>query len=384
MPWIETEPMNEKIKFISAYLSKDVTFQALCEQFKISRKTGYKYINRYKSEGVEGLKDQSRAPHTQANQTDPEIEESILHVKSIYPRWGAKKLLNKLEQDHADIQWPSRSTIDELLKKHGLVIPRKRKRQVAPYTQPLKHCQKPNDVWSIDYKGQFALGNKDICYPLTISDNFSRYILGINGTKGISNKITKKILRDVFCEFGLPKAIRSDNGVPFAGNSIGGLSPLAIWLIKLGIVPERIRKGHPEENGRHERMHFTLKQEVASPPQFNYRKQQNCFNKFRKMFNEERPHEGIDFNRPAWLYKPSTQAYKEKLTPVEYDTALCEVRLVRPNGHIKWKGREVFISSLLAGEPIALRPCSLEEWIIYFSFLPLGIYNERMHKVDKM
>ena len=384
MPWLETDPMNEKVKFIAAYLNNKETISALCKRFNISRRTGHKYINNYNLNGIEGLKERSRAPHTQANRIDSEVEKSILNIKAHYPRWGAKKILKKIEQDHADIQWPARSTIDDLLKKHGLVMPRKRRRQVPPYTEPLIHCKKPNDVWSIDYKGQFPLGNKELCYPLTITDNYSRYILGINGTKGISSKITKKILIDIFSEFGLPKAIRSDNGVPFAGNSLGGLSPLAIWFIKLGIVPERIRKGHPQENGRHERMHFTLKQETASPSQYNYQKQQNSFDKFRNMFNEERPHEGIDFNRPAWLYKSSKRAYNEKLKPVEYDTALCEVRLVRPNGHIKWQGKEIFISKLLAGEPIALRPCSSEEWILYFSFLPLGVFKEKTCKMDKI
>lgn len=383
MPWIETMPMNEKIKFISAYLREEgVCFRVLCQRFNISCKTGYKYIKRFNNEGIDGLKERSRAPHNQANRMSLETEKAILELKTHYPTWGAKKILNRLRQDNQNVSWPARSTIETLLKKNHLVIPRKRKRQVTPYTQPFLLCERPNDVWSIDFKGQFALGNKELCYPLTISDSFSRYVLAIQGLKSISNKLTKQVLNKLFSEFGLPKAIRSDNGVPFAGNSLGGLSPLSIWFIKLGIIPERIRKGHPEENGRHERMHFTLKQETATPPRFNHRQQQKCFNTFREIFNQERPHEGINFKRPEWLYEPSARIYSKKLQPIEYDTTFCDTRLVRPNGHIKWNGKELFISTLLVGEYIALKPHSEHEWILYFSFLPLGIFNERRLEIN--
>jgi transposase InsO family protein len=385
MPWIETAPMNEKVKFISAYLNNEESnFQTLCARFGISCKTGYKYVKRYKAEGIDGLKERSRAPHIQANRIPLCMEEAILELKSRYPTWGAKKILSRLEQDNSHLQWPARSTIDDLFKRHHLVVPRKRKRQVASYKQPFLLCEKPNDIWSIDYKGQFALGNKKLCYPLTISDNFSRYLLGVRGSKRISTQMAKQVLSELFVEFGLPKAIRSDNGTPFAGNSIGGLSLLSVWLIKLGIIPERIRKGHPEENGRHERMHFTLQQEAASPPAYGFRSQQNCFDRFRQIFNEERPHEGIDFNRPAWLYEPSVRAYTKKPPKIEYDEAICETRLVRPNGHIKWNGKEIFISKLLIGEYVALRPHSQEEWALYFSFLPLGIFNERMCRMSQI
>jgi putative transposase len=384
MPWMETEPMNEKVKFISAYLDNhEDTFQALCERFNISCKTGYKYIQRYRAEGIDGLKERSRAPLCKANQTPADIEQAILEVKYRYPTWGSKKLLNWLQQESNHMQWPVRSTIDQLLKKHHLVRPRKRKRRVARYTTPFVLCTKPNDIWSIDYKGQFALGNKEICYPLTITDNFSRYVLAIKGSRQISGKETQQALQGLFAEFGLPLAIRSDNGAPFAGTGLAGLSRLAVWLIKLGIVPERIRAGHPEENGRHERMHFTLKQETASPPEFNHKKQQHSFDYFKKIFNEQRPHEGISFNRPAWLYCSSNRSYPEKIARIEYDDNLI-TRGVRSNGTIKWKGKDIFVSETLEGERIALKPYNQDEWIVYFSFIPLGIFNEKILKINKI
>lgn len=385
MPWIETKPMNEKIKFISAYLDKqESNFTALCKRFQISCKTGYKYVARFEVEGIDGLKERSRAPHHHANKLPLLIEENILRIKNHHPTWGAKKILNWLKQEKKDFLWPARSTIDDLLKRHHLTIPRKRKRGVTPYTEPFILCEKPNDIWSIDYKGQFALGNKELCYPLTVTDNFSRYLLTIHGSKQISMHTTKHVLHRLFSEYGLPIAIRSDNGVPFAGTGLGGLSRLSVWLVKLGIVPERIRKGHPEENGRHERMHFTLKQETANPPQFNQQQQTQCFNRFIKIFNEERPHEGINFDRPAWRYQSSSRSYPKTLDPVEYDSSFVMQRAVRTNGTMKWKGKELFISETLAGERIGLKPYSGEEWIIYFSFLPVGIFNEKLLKINKI
>lgn len=384
MPWIETAPMNEKIRFISAYLNnEEASFQELCERYNISCKTGYKYINRYKEEGVEGLKERSRAPHIQANRIAAHIESNILDVKCHHPSWGAKKIRSWLMQERSELLWPARSTIDDLLKRHGLVIPAKRKRRVAPYTQPFTLCGQANDSWSIDYKGQFLLGNNELCYPLTLTDNFSRYLLAVDGSEKISGLKVKKILTHVFLEYGLPLAIRSDNGPPFASKAIAGLSELAVWLIKLGIVPERIRKGHPEENGRHERMHLTLKKETASPPQKNQIQQQQRFDEFKKEFNEQRPHEGINFNRPAWLYNHSSRQFPSLIPKVEYDR-FEKTRKIRTNGTMKWHGKEIFISETLIGETIAMNPYSETEWIMHFSFMPLALFNEKTLKVNKL
>ncbi len=386
MPWMETEPMNEKIKFISAYLNNEtVTFQELCERFNVSSKTGYKYVNRYIEAGPEGLKERSRAPHTQANKMPSHIEENILNVKRQHPSWGGKKIRNWLLQEKSELTWPAKSTIDDLLKRHGLVTPAKRKRRVAPYTEPFALCGQANDSWSIDYKGQFLLGNQQLCYPLTVTDNFSRYLLAVEGSKKISGKKVKNILTHLFLEFGLPCAIRSDNGAPFASQAIGGLSDLSVWLIKLGIIPERIRKGHPEENGRHERMHLTLKKETASPPKKTQAQQQRCFNEFKKVFNEQRPHEGINFNRPAWLFAHSTRQFPCVLPEVDYESNVFEItRKIRTNGTMKWHGQEIFISETLTGEIIGMKPHSECEWVLHFSFMPLAIFNEKTLKVSKL
>lgn len=385
MPWIETEPMNEKVKFISAYLNKEAaTFLELCERFNISSKTGYKYINRYKEEGIDGLKERSKAPRVQANRMARHIEQSILDVKSHYPNWGSKKINNWLQQERSDVLWPAKSTIDDLLKRHGLVTQTKRKRSVTPYTQPFVLCGQSNDSWSIDYKGQFLLGDKQLCYPLTVTDNFSRYLLAVEGSKQISGAEVKKTLTYLFVEYGLPLAIRSDNGVPFASHAVAGLSELSVWLIKLGVVPERIRKGHPEENGRHERMHLTLKKETASPPQYNQVQQQQRFNAFRTEFNEQRPHEALNFNRPAWLYTHSTREFPSKIPDVQYGNDFDITRKIRTNGTMKWRGKELFVSETLIGETIGMKVHSETEWLLHFSFLPLALFDEKTLKVNKL
>lgn len=385
MPWTETEPMNEKIKFISAYLGKkEESFTVLCTRFNITTKTGYKYVNRYKELGIDGLKESSRATRTHPNQISSYVEENILEVKARYPTWGAKKIFNWLIQERGDCSWPVKSTIETVLKRHHLIKSSKRQRRVTSYKEPLALCTRPNDIWSIDYKGQFKLGNNQFCYPLTVTDNFSRYLFAVDGAYEISGKQTKNVLMQLFNEFGLPLFIRSDNGSPFATNGLGGLSKISVWLIKLGITPERIRKGHPEENGRHERMHFTLKQETTRPPKSNLREQQECFDNFKLIFNEQRPHEGIQFNRPARLYTPSERKLPHKLNEVEYDSSFLDTRRIRTNGTMKWIGKEIFVSETLIGETIGLKPYSDEEWLIHFSHLPIGIFNEKTLQISKI
>jgi transposase InsO family protein len=386
MPWLETESMNEKMKFISAYLEakNQCTFKELCNNFNISCKTGYKYINRFKSEGIDGLKERSRAPHCNAKKMQATIEQDILELKYKYPHWGSKKISNWLAQEHSEIQWPAKSTIDELFKKHNLVKASRRKRRVAPYTEPFISIVQPNDSWSIDYKGQFRLGNKQLCYPLTITDNFSRYLLAVEGSERISGVSVKEVLTRLFLEFGLPLSVRSDNGPPFSSVGLGGLSTVAVWLIRLGIIPERIRPGHPEENGRHERMHLTLKKETASPAKWDQNEQQLTFDSFKKMFNEERPHEGIQFKRPAWLYAQSTRTFPSKVPQIEYDSSIETTRKIRTNGTMKWRGHEVFLSETLIGQTVGMKPHAEDEWKVFFSFLPIGIFNEKLLKITKL
>ncbi len=385
MPWIETEPMNEKVKFISSYLDNNYySFQELCQRFNISTKTGYKYVNRYEELGVEGLKERSRAPINPGNQMADWVSSCILDVKHQYPFWGGKKILNWLKQERKEVNWPAKSTIDELLKRKGLVRPAKRKRRVSPYKEPFVLCENPNDTWSIDYKGQFILGNKETCYPLAITDNFRRYLFAVEGMRRISGLSTQQILTNLFIEFGMPQAIRSDNGSPFASHGLAGLSSLSVWLLKLGITPERIRKGHPEENGRHERMHLTLKKETAMPPKKTQREQQKCFDRFKQMFNEERPHEGINFQRPTWLYRSSERQFPQKLRAIEYGAGFQETRKIRTNGTMKWKGKEIFVSETLIGERVGMKPFSEDEWLVHFTSMPIGLFSEKTLKVSKI
>lgn len=385
MPWYETEPMNEKIKFISLYLDKNYnSFQELCESFNISRKTGYKLVNRYNLSGLDGLKALSRAPKSHGMRIPSDIEQSILDVKQKYPRWGAKKVLNLLLQDFPDTHWPSRSTIEEVFKRHNLVRPAKRSRKTPVYNEPFTSCNQANDSWSIDYKGQFRMGNQQYCYPLTITDNFSRYILAIDGAPNISTERTRYVLESLFYEYGLPTSIRSDNGPPFASTALAGLSKLSVWLIKNGITPERIKPGCPYQNGRHERMHLELKEETTKPPKYNLSKQQTAFNEFKKMFNEQRPHEGIEFERPCKRYRASDKTYYGQPKEIEYDNSFIHKRKIRTNGTMKWSGKEVFVSEALHSETIAMKPHNEDEWLIYFSFMPIGIFNEKLQKVCKI
>ncbi len=312
------------------------------------------------------------------------VETSILDAKHQYPFWGGKKILNWLKQERREVNWPAKSTVDDLLKRKGLVRPAKRNRRVMPYKEPFILCENPNDTWSIDYKGQFILGNKETCYPLTITDNFSRYLFAVEGMRRISGVSTKQVLTNLFLEFGMPRAIRSDNGTPFAGNGLAGLSRLSVWLLKLGITPERIRKGHPEENGRHERMHLTLKQETAMPPKKTQREQQRCFDTFKQVFNEERPHEGINFQRPTWLYKTSEREFPKKLQCMEYDSSFLKTRKIRTNGTMKWKSKEIFISETLISERVGMKPFSEDDWLLHYSFMPIALFNEKTLKVSKI
>jgi len=385
MPWKETVAMNERIKFISNYLEKSFdTFSELCVFYGVSRKTGYKYVKQFEASGLDGLKEVSKAPHQHGLKTSAWIEETILAVRKKHANWGGKKIYNWLHQEYPKTNWPAKSTIDDILKRHGCVRKRRVRSHVAPYTKPFSLCTSANDVWSMDFKGQFYLGNKKRCYPLTATDNFSRYLLDIRAFDGISSLKTKKAHELLFKTYGSPKAIKSDNGVPFASTGIAGLSQLSLWLIKLGVIPERIRKGHPEENGRHERMHLTLKMETAFPPMKNQIAQQARFDAFRKEFNEDRPHEGIDFQRPHWLYSTSERSFPKTLPKIEYDTRHVETRKVRTNGTIKWKGKELFLSELLIGETIGFIPRSEDEWNLYFSFMPISIFNEKEQKMYKI
>jgi transposase InsO family protein len=382
MPWKELRPMDQKIGLISDWKKEGYGKTELSKKYGISRKTVYKWINRYEQNSIEGLKEKSRVPHNSPNATPEEKVRLIIAEKLKNRKRGPKKIYWQLKKRHGDIDWPSISTIGNWLKKQGLVEKRKKRIRVPGYTEPFVACKAANDVWSVDYKGQFYMGNGRACYPLTISDNYSRYLLKCKGLAGPRYKPTREAFEDVFRENGLPGALRYDNGTPFAGKGIGGLSRLSIWWIQLGIVPERIEKGCPEQNGRHERMHRTLKEEVLSNIARGMKEQQERFDVFRIDYNGYRPHESLGQEVPDEHYKKSTRPYVERPKVPAYD--LCyKVRNVRYNGEIKFGGHLYYLSQLLAGEPVGLKEIGDGFWRIYYSFYGLGTIDLRLGKVIK-
>jgi putative transposase len=380
MPWEEICAMDQKLQMIGDWLSGKFSITDLSEVYEVSRNTVYKWIDRYETEGPGGLEDRSRAPARHPNAILSPIVESIVTARINHRKWGPKKLMQWLRDHYPEQQWPAASTAGEILKREGQIRPRKRKRRTPPYNEPFTSCDQPNQVWSADYKGQFRMGNGRVCYPLTISDNCSRYLLVCRGLPRPTFDQTRPWFEKVFREKGLPEAIRTDNGAPFASVGLGGLSKLSVWFIKLGITPERIDTGHPEQNGRHERMHRTLKEETASPPKSSMRQQQRAFEAFKYEYNFERPHEALGQKPPASFYEHSRRPYPVRAPKVEYDHGDV-TRQVRSNGEIKWKGTFIYVSEALVGEPIALHQRDDHLWEVWFSSHFLGTLNELTGKI---
>lgn len=380
MPWKETHVMDQKIKMISNWLSGEYSIIELSRIYEVSRKTLYKWIERYEADQETGLQERSRKPLRMPSSTPPDVVARILASKTQHAHWGSRKVLAWLRNHYPDRTWPAASTTSEILKRHGLVKTRHKRHHTAPYSEPFLNCNQPNEVWCADFKGQFRLGEGTLCYPLTLSDSYSRYLLGCWGLAHPNYIQTRSNLEAAFREYGLPSAIRTDNGVPFASVALGGLSSLAIWLIKLGIRPERIEKSHPEQNGRHERMHRTLKAEAISPPRKTFSEQQRAFDRFRHEYNYDRPHEALGQKTPGSIYLKSSVSYPVKLSEVNYEGNVT-VRRVKANGAIKWKNSELYLSGTLAGEPVGLKQIDNQAWQIYFSFYPLGILDEKTQKI---
>jgi transposase InsO family protein len=380
MPWNETNAMNEKVRFINAWLSKEYAIAELCRQFNITRKTGYKIIHRFEIEGSAGFEEHSRAHYSHPKQLGIELVDLLLKTKLRYPSWGPRKIKTWLEIERPNLIWPAASTIGELFKRHGMVRKKNKRLKVPPHSQPFIACTAPNESWSADFKGQFKLGTKEYCYPLTISDNYSRYLLGCKCLKSPTKIDVQLYFEQVFKKYGIPLSIKTDNGTPFASVGIGGLSKLSIWWLKLGIIPERIKPGHPEQNGRHERMHRTLKQEAITPAQKNIALQQKVINRFIKEYNEERPHEALGKLRPSDIYRSSNKEYPSKLQEIVYPNDII-VKKVKHNGYIKFKNQEIYIGSVLAKELIGLKQIKEELWQINFSMLKLGAIDVRQGKV---
>jgi putative transposase len=375
MPWKETCAMNQKVQMIGDYLKHRYTPTQLSEIYGVSRNTIYKWIERYNRGGIEGLTERLSAPKRHPNATSLDIGRELIVFKMQHKDWGPKKVVWWLKQKRPGQSWPAVSTAASLLKQAGLVKTRKKRSKTIPYTEPFQECVGTNMVWSVDFKGQFKTGDGKLCYPLTFTDNFSRYLLGCRGLKHPSYELSRPVFEVIFKKYGLPVAIRSDNGAPFASTGLGGLSRLSVWMIKLGIKPERIVAGHPQENGRHERMHRSLKAATANPPKRNMKEQQKAFDTFQIEFDEEKPHEALGMRTPSSLYKASLRPYPAKLAMIVYPMNYL-VRQVRHNGEIKWKGEKVYVSQALAGEPVALKLKADHQWNVYFSCYLLGTLDE--------
>ncbi|WP_425269471.1 integrase core domain-containing protein [Leptospira dzoumogneensis] len=380
MPWKEVSPMDEKVKFIAAVCDGSVSISTLCEAFGISRKTGYKWLSRYRKEGPGGLLDKSKTPHSNPNRVGFAEERMILGVRKDHPTWGPLKIRAFLENSNPDLIWPAVSTIGSILQKRGLVKPRKKRQGMGRYSEPFKGYDHANAVWCADFKGDFKLKDGIRCYPLTISDGYSRFLLCCKGLSGTRTYETKKEFERCFREYGLPNAIRTDNGIPFAAGL--GISLLSTWWIKLGILPERIQPGKPQENGRHERMHRTLKAEAVYPIRSNMKQQQKSFDRFRTEYNYERPHEALGQKPPSEFYQASKRSFPNKIQEVTYPDHF-EVRKV-DDGNFYWKNKRFFITKSLGGEHIGFEPVEDGIWTIYFSFVKIGIFNERKKKVSRI
>ena len=383
MPWKETDAMTERVKLITEHLSGDYSVADLARRHAISRKTVYKWLTRHGEQGWEGLEDLSRAPHRQAGAIDVGIEEAILALKTRWPGWGAPKLRHKLLQRLGEERCPAESTVSAILKRHGLVKTRHvRNRAVSGGAGPLDHCQGPNAVWCVDFKGWWRTKDGRRCEPLTITDAWSRYLLRCVGlSEGTGGELVRAHMDLLFRERGLPEAIRSDNGAPFASTGLGGLTALSVWWLRLGLRLERITPGCPQENGRHERMHLSLEQSEARAARANQARQQEAFEKFRWEYNEERPHEALGLKVPAELYTPSPRGYEGQLpAPREYPED-WEVRRVRGGGQMKWHGQDVMVTSALVGEAIGLEPAGDGHWDVWFESLKLGRFDERRGRI---
>ncbi len=383
MPWKETCTMDQRMKFVYHYLEHEWPMAALCREYGISRKTGYKIISRYIEEGIDGLKDRSRVRHHHPNAVSDSVERAVLEARLSHSSWGPRKLRAWLSRHDSSVRWPAASTIGELLKRHGLTVPRRRSRKTRVYDQPFVGCDYPNAVWSADFKGWFNTGDGTRCDPLTITDNYSRYLLRCQAVRPTGYCAVRPVFEAAFREYGLPVAIRTDNGPPFATTTVGGLSRLSIWWLRLGIIPERIEPGKPAQNGRHERMHRTLKRETASPPKRTWRAQQKAFDHFCDEYNQERPHEGIDLRIPVELYSPSTRQYPLILPEMTYPDDMV-IRRVHSQGDLRWKCRQIYLSETLSGELVGCRQIDNHLWDIYFAHIRLAQLDTRAYRLKQL
>jgi putative transposase len=376
---METNVVKERLAFVRDLESGHWSMTELCERYGVTRPTGYKWRARHQAGGSTALTDRSRAPQRCPHRTSEALEELIIAARLEYG-WGAKKLLRVLRTRHPSRAWPARSTVNAILERHSLLHKNRRRRKWAhPGAIPIE-TQRPNQVWPADFKGQFRTGDGQYCYPLTVTDHFSRRILACHGLRSVKTEGAKPVFRSLFREVGLPDAIRTDNGVPFASTGIHGLAALNVWWMQLGIVHQRITPASPHENGTHERMHRELKRETARPAAGNLRAQQRRFDVFCQRYNNERPHEGIGDRTPSALWGPSSRGYPEQRTHPDYPLHL-EIRRVSTAGTFRLQSRQPFLSHALGGEDIGLEEVGDGIWnIVYYSTL-LGKIDERTARI---
>lgn len=382
MSWHLVSAMDARVQFVADYQRQVFSMTELCRRYGISRQAGYETIARYEDLGSAGLAPQSRRPQHSPGATDVEIVKLIKGLRALHPAFGPKKLLHVLRKRHRRSDWPATSTVALILKREGLVTPRRRRPEPVGH-RPTAHIVPtgPNELWSVDFKGQFRTGDRRYCYPLTIADRFSRYLLDCYGMLAPTEAGTFARFRHVFEVFGLPDAIRSDNGAPFASTALAGLSHLAVWWLRLDIRLDRIRPGHPEENGGHEYMHRVLKRETARPPAATCRHQQVRFGEFRSTYNHIRPHEALGQVVPADLYRPSFRSLPAQLPAIQYPGHF-EVRRVT-YGSFSWRGHAVFLTHVLNGEPVGLEEVDDGVWTVYFCRQPIGRFDERTNHVTE-
>lgn len=380
MPWSESTPMSQRQEFVEDAARGLFGMRALCQRYGISRRVGYKWLARYEVEGVEGLADRSRRPQTSPTQLERELAALFVATRQAHPTWGARKLLAYLERRHRRQHWPAASTVAALLKREGLVRPRRRRPALGHPGRPQTPMDQPNAVWTADFKGHFKTGDGQYCYPLTIIDGYSRYLLACEALAHPTRAATQPVFAELFRTHGLPGRIRTDNGVPFATSALGRLSQLSVWWIKLGIVPELIEPAHPQQNGRHERLHRTLKAEATKPPAQTARGQQQRFRHFQTEFNEERPHEALGGDAPASWYHRSSRRCPAVLQEPEYPSHY-EVRYVSRNGGVRWRNRWVNVSHVLAEEYVGLDEVADGIWSVYFGPVLLGRFSEREYRI---
>jgi transposase InsO family protein len=380
MPWKGVTVAEQRQRFLEDYELNYYSISELAERFCISRKTAYKWIKRFKQDGHRGFHELSRRPHNSPRQTDRELVEELVALRRAHPRWGPNKLLDLMRRRDATRKLPAISTAALILKRNGLVRPRRRYRRAHPGC-PKSVPQGANDIWAADYKGQFRLKNGDYCFPMTVSDLSTRFILGIDAHPAISLEKTFRHFTTLFHTYGLPNRIRTDNGVPFASNALARLSQLSVWFIKLGIYPELIEPGKPQQNGIHERMHRTLKQEATIPPASSLRAQQRKFEQFREEFNQVRPHEAIEMKRPGEIYQTSERRMPKRVETYDYPAHFL-VRRVSRAGTIRIFKNQVFVSNTLQEDYVGLEEVDDGVYDIYFCFYLIGRYTLQTNKIQ--